>query len=65
MYEVTDSGPIYLATTDKNSFTVTSLLSRTTYLFAVKPYNRAGEGPSAVTEVHTFGGELFCAWVRL
>lgn len=60
VYELTTSGPIYLNTTDKNRYIVTSLLSGTTYLFAVKPYNQAGEGPSAVTEVQTAGGELFC-----
>lgn len=61
MYELlTSSGPVLLVTTDKHNYTVTSLLSATTYSFTVKPYNQAGEGPSAVTEVTTAGGELFC-----
>ena len=61
MYEQTGSGPqVLLNTTDKHNYTVTSLLSGTRYLFTVKPYNQAGEGPSAVTEVTTSGGELFC-----
>lgn len=58
MYELTSSGPVLLVTTDKHSYTVTSLLSGTTYSFTVKPYNLAGEGPSAVTEVTTVGGKL-------
>ena len=60
MYELTSRGPIFLATTDKHNYTVTSLLSRTTYLFAVTPYNQAGEGPIATIEVSTYGGELLC-----
>ena len=58
MYELTSSGPVLLVTTDKYDFTVTSLLSQTTYSFIVKPYNQAGEGPSAVTQAKTAGGEL-------
>ena len=60
MYELTSSGPVLLVTTDKHNYTVTSLLSETTYSFTVAPYNQAGEGPSAVTQVTTAGGELLC-----
>ena len=60
MYELTSIGPIFLATTVKHNYTITSLLSRTTYLFAVRPYNQAGEGPTATVEVSTSGGELLC-----
>ena len=59
MYELTKFGPALLVTTDKHTYTVTSLLSGTTYSFMVKPYNEAGEGPSASTEVTTAGGEPF------
>lgn len=58
MYELTSSGSVLLVTTEKHSYTVTSLLSGTIYSFMVKPYNLAGEGPSAVTEVTTAGGKL-------
>jgi len=60
VYKLTSSGPVLLVTTDKHNYTVTSLLSATTYSFTVAPYNRAGEGPSAVTQVTTAEGELVC-----
>ena len=57
MYQITSRGSILLGHTNKHMYTVYSLLSRTSYSFTVKPYNRAGEGPGVTIEVTTSGGE--------
>ena len=58
MYGTFGSGLVLLKKTDQHSYNITSLLSKTTYSFTVKPYNLAGEGPGVSIVVTTSGGKL-------
>lgn len=64
-YKVYQSGVGLLTTTDKHSYSVTSLQSKTAYSFTVKPYNKAGEGPGATIQVTTKGGRLYCTVLKV
>ena len=65
MYESSSRGLVLLGTTDKHNYTITSLLSKTTYTFTVKPYRQGGEGPGRSIEITTSGGKLFCCVERV
>ena len=65
MYETSSSDLVLLGTTDRHNYTITSLLSKTTYTFTVKPYRQGGEGPGRSIEITTSGGTLFFCVTRV